>query len=199
MALILLTSSHGHPAPPHRPGCPPIQAGQANFIVNYEWGRTAEKVIEELKKKSFRDQFKEARLVVVALWGNDLTPDKRPSYNLDLAQTVCDRLIKIYILKGDQVRAKRVLICTLIPRPKYDQFHQYLIQKTNEFLKSDMGTDHKSGDTFNLHQYFKEYQSNWSRVFCDGIHLTPKGYKVWAGAIIPRCYWTAHKKSSSFY
>ena len=187
--VILLTSSHGKPNPGHRPGCPVIQATNkaglsVNFDVVYESGGTTEKALELLKENSsFRQNFADARLVMVFLGGNDLTPDNKPSDDLELPQKVAEWLLEIYsILTGPGVRARRVVVCTLIPRPKFDQFHNYMIEQTNEQIRQEFGRLQKGADTFRIHDSFSFYMKTAQqqrKVFYDGIHLTEKGDSVW--------------------
>ena len=59
-----------------------------------------------------------------------------PSDDLNLPQKVAERLVEIYsILTGPDVRARRVVVCTLIPPPKLDQFHDYMIELTNKQIR----------------------------------------------------------------
>ena len=189
---LLLTSSHGDPNPGHRPGCPRIQAVNdaglsIYFTVNYECGGTAQKALKLLQTHSeFRRNFEDARLVMVFLGGNDLSPDKKPSDDLTLPETVADRLQQIHkILTGPGIRARRVVVCTLIPRPKYDQFHDYLIEQTNEKIREKLGREHsfRLHDSFTCHMKTIQKQQ---KIYHDGIHLTEKGYRIWAKRIVTK-------------
>ena len=80
--------------------------------------------------------------------------------------------------------AIRVDVCTLTPRPKYDQFHQLLIEKTNICIKQKFGENGLKYHVLGLADFYtnKRIQD----MFIDGIHLTDQGYKIFKKAITNR-------------
>ena len=127
MDFLLYTLFHGNPTPSNgRPGCPALRATKnglvISFSVNFKSGRTADSAKQELVDNPALHEG--AEFIIVALGGNDLCPGKIPSDDLDLPEEVANRLWDLYtkLLKN----ANRVDVCTLITRPEYDQFHQYM-------------------------------------------------------------------------
>ena len=194
MAYMLLTSSHGNPHPTNgRPPCiPPVCSRQdltVQLQVDFKGGRTAGETLKELQNKpSRRQDFYQKKIVIVALGGNDLSPGKKPSTDKELGTRVANTLKQIYDLLRKEAKVERVIICTLMPRPAYNQKHQDLIEHTNQKLAEHFPLE-MAQDLFNLHSYFKKFKKNWSDVFwTDGIHLNVRGVRLFTGRIARRAW-----------
>ena len=184
MAYILYTSSHGNPKPSNRPGCPSItttkQGFSVTFEVDFKSGRTVKIAKDEVHERpGLHDG---AEFIVIALGGNDLCPGKIPSDDLKLAKEVAKDLWDLQQTLSRN--ATRVDVCTLIPRPKYDQFHQLLIEQTNICIKQKFGENGLKHHVLDLADFYtnKRIQD----MFIDGIHLTDQGYKIFKKAITNR-------------
>ena len=115
-----------------------------SFSVNFKSGRTADSAKQGLDENPALH--KGAEFIIVARggwmiyvqgprrlgvggWGvDDLCPGP---------EEVANRLWDVYTKLSKN--ANRVDVCTLIPRPKYDQFHQYMIDTTNSKIRQLFG------------------------------------------------------------
>ena len=185
MAFLLYTSSHGNPTPSNgRPGCPALTATKnglnVSFSVNYKSGRTSDSANQELDQNPQLHQG--AEFIIVALGGNDLSPGKIPSDDLKLPEKFAYRLWDLYTKLSKN--ANRVDVCTLIPRPTYDQFHQYMIDTTNSEIRQLFGSKGRRDNVLDLAEFFSN--KRMQDMFCDGIHLTEQGFRIFKKAVTNR-------------
>ena len=208
MAYILYTSSHGNPKPSNRPGYPAITTTKQGFSVTFEVDFKSGRTVKIAKKEAGERPglHDGAEFIVIALGGNDLSPGKIPSDDLVLAKEVAKDLwdLQQSLSRNDT----RVDVCTLIRMPKYDQFHQLLIQKTNIRTKQKFGEGIKIS-CFGLGRLL--HQQEDPGYFLLMAYIWP-GYKIYkkgnnkkktcpSRALISlwgswtKCHWTSELKS----
>ena len=197
--FLLLTSSHGNPNPSNqRPGCPTQLVNdydglEVRMDVDFAGGRTAQKALDDLQdipaNQARRQYFRQKKLVFIFLGGNDLCPGKVGATDPEVGKETARTLIKLYHLLSDELKINRVLLSTLIPRPKFKEAHEKVIAKANETICQDMGKNGRSGDVFRLHTYYRQHKGNLSEVFWrDNIHMNEAGIELFTSRIVRRAW-----------
>ena len=164
MKVLLISSSHGKPWIPVRPGLPPIDG----LAVNATGGRHASDVVNELRNK--RMVHSDTQLVVVFLGGNDIEAGHD-------ASTIVKKLQEVVTGVTLQAPQATVVVLGLIPRPKPRQFSPEHFNTIAKMVNKELSTL-TNCYIERIHNLFLSKGTNHTiltNLYHDGVHLNVDG------------------------
>jgi lysophospholipase L1-like esterase len=148
--------------------------------LGFGWDRT-QNVLWRLAHGEFAGQ--RPRLVVILIGTNNLTGTSNARTNTppEIAEGIQNICRQIHAASP----ASRILLMGIFPRSQVDDCLRTCIRNLNDLL-ADL---YKSNETVTFmdigHLFLSSDGSISPNIMSDGVHLTEKGYRIWAEAVEP--------------